>query len=457
MKVLFITGNFPPLSGGLNGGALVALRVARSLVRSGVGCGVFNGETAQNFNGRLRKKVWNGMPTWSLSVGDSLLTPKGGETEVAAALLAVCREFEPDLIHVFQYECWHGQLGEALERTGAVPVVFTALDFGPFCARSTLVTGQGDICEGNPGREKCSSCLMSGRTPLIRWVRRASSLLPERAVDWPFVATVARDAAGNRKRLGEALENWPAFLRVTRRWIAPSIAMSEKLRAHGVNPSAIDHVPYGFDAAPARSKKVHGGDIVFGYAGRPVYEKGFHLMTAAFARVAAVWPNVRLLLFVAKSELFRPYAADARRCLLPFEERIEWGEFDGADEKSIAVAHSKIHCMIVPSVWLDNLPLTVVESLANGTPVIASTHSSAAEPIQCGHNGLLFNWLEKGALATQMERFVADASLRENLLANASYTRGYSDEAASILKTYASCLQETGFATEPARAPFRTE
>jgi glycosyltransferase involved in cell wall biosynthesis len=46
--------------------------------------------------------------------------------------------------------------------------------------------------------------------------------------------------------------------------------------------------------------------------------------------------------------------------------------------------------VIVPSVWYEIGPLTILEAFACGTPVIASYLGSMAEAVQHRHNGLLF-------------------------------------------------------------------
>lgn len=50
---------------------------------------------------------------------------------------------------------------------------------------------------------------------------------------------------------------------------------------------------------------------------------------------------------------------------------------------------------IHPSVWYDNFPMSILESLAQGTPVIASNHSGFLETIN-NTNGYLLNFDEQG-------------------------------------------------------------
>ena len=74
---------------------------------------------------------------------------------------------------------------------------------------------------------------------------------------------------------------------------------------------------------------------------------------------------------------------------------------------------------ILSSSW-ENFPHGVVESLAAGTPVIASDVGGVAEVVADGDNGLLVPAGSVDALAAAIERFFADAALAARLRANAA-------------------------------------
>jgi glycosyltransferase involved in cell wall biosynthesis len=74
---------------------------------------------------------------------------------------------------------------------------------------------------------------------------------------------------------------------------------------------------------------------------------------------------------------------------------------------------------ILSSIW-ENFPHTVVEALAVGTPVLATTTGGVAEVVTDGENGLLVPSGDSGALAAAIERYFADTALRERLRANAA-------------------------------------
>jgi glycosyltransferase involved in cell wall biosynthesis len=73
---------------------------------------------------------------------------------------------------------------------------------------------------------------------------------------------------------------------------------------------------------------------------------------------------------------------------------------------------------IVPSIWMENSPMTIYESYAVGLPVIGSDIGGIPELIDEGETGFLFEPKDVGELATAIRQlFEADrAALQRNAL-----------------------------------------
>ena len=83
---------------------------------------------------------------------------------------------------------------------------------------------------------------------------------------------------------------------------------------------------------------------------------------------------------------------------------------------------------VLPSAW-ENFPHTVVEALAVGCPVIATSVGGVPEVVRDGENGLLVAPNDASALREAIERFFTDAALRQRLVAAApASVAGYSEE-----------------------------
>ena len=65
--------------------------------------------------------------------------------------------------------------------------------------------------------------------------------------------------------------------------------------------------------------------------------------------------------------------------------------------------------LVFPSVWYEGQPLTVLESLAEGTPVIVSDACAGRESITDGENGLWFRSADDDSLAAALRRLSDDA------------------------------------------------
>src|SRR5207253_10037742 len=74
---------------------------------------------------------------------------------------------------------------------------------------------------------------------------------------------------------------------------------------------------------------------------------------------------------------------------------------------------------ILSSSW-ENFPHTVVEALAAGTPVLATSTGGVAEVVTDGVNGLLVEPGDPHAFAEMLRRFFADGELRDRLRAAAA-------------------------------------
>ena len=74
---------------------------------------------------------------------------------------------------------------------------------------------------------------------------------------------------------------------------------------------------------------------------------------------------------------------------------------------------------VLPSICLDACPTTVLEAMASGRPVVATTTGGIVDMITDGENGLLVPPDDEYKLAEAMARLLNDADLRARLAAGA--------------------------------------
>jgi len=146
--------------------------------------------------------------------------------------------------------------------------------------------------------------------------------------------------------------------------------------------------PNFLDSAPP--VKTSDGDYCL-FVGRLVEEKGIATMLAAWTepgmaiqlRIAGTGPMEDIVhSTAAKHEVIQPLGNLTRPMVLK------------------QMHEAKV--LIFPSLWYEGLPVTLVEALACGLPVIASRLGAMAEVIQDGRTGLLFNPGDAADLAAKV-------------------------------------------------------
>jgi glycosyltransferase involved in cell wall biosynthesis len=206
-----------------------------------------------------------------------------------------------------------------------------------------------------------------------------------------------------------------AALRRARRVVVPSaylreIAVGWGLAPHRVtvvqNPApAVDAVPSREDARAALGI----GGPALGTAGRLTAQKALGDTLEALARVS----DVELVVRGDGPE--RP-TLERQAAELGLSERVR---FLGAGTRDDVVALFRaVDAAVVTSAW-ENLPHTLLEALAVGTPVIATTVGGIPEIVVDGENGLLVPPGNVDAIASAIERITRDDELRRELAAGA--------------------------------------
>lgn len=71
--------------------------------------------------------------------------------------------------------------------------------------------------------------------------------------------------------------------------------------------------------------------------------------------------------------------------------------------------------LIIPSQWYEGFPMTLVEGLSLGIPIIASDIGNLATIVDDGENGLLFKYDDKDSLIDKVKNIEANSKLLEKL------------------------------------------
>lgn len=144
------------------------------------------------------------------------------------------------------------------------------------------------------------------------------------------------------------------------------------------------------------------------YAGTVNERKGYADMIRAFAKIAARFPDWRIV-FAGNGEVEQGKAL-ARE--LGIENQTVFLGWVSGDDKDRAFRSATLFCL--PS-YAEGFPMAVLDAWAYGLPVITTPVGGIPDVAKDGENMLLFEPGDIGRLAEQMERMISDSTLREKI------------------------------------------
>lgn len=206
-----------------------------------------------------------------------------------------------------------------------------------------------------------------------------------------------------------------AALRSARHVFCPSAYLREIALGWGLDAAKVSVLPNPAPEIPNLPSKEElraelglEGDVL-AFAGRLGVQKS---LGTALEAVAAT-PGVTL---VVAGEGPERAALERRAAELGVDARVRFVGAVGREQ--VLRLFRAADASVLPSAW-ENFPHTVVEALAVGCPMIATTVGGVPEVVRDGENGLLVPPGDSAALAAALARFFADADLRARLAAAA--------------------------------------
>lgn len=156
---------------------------------------------------------------------------------------------------------------------------------------------------------------------------------------------------------------------------------------------------------PARPRQP--GSLRLLYAGRITPTKGIHIAVQALARLVASEDHAGITLdIIGRGD--EQYAATLRN-LVAQENLAGHVRLSGfLPREELIHRYSDYDIMVLPTLGWEGLPVTILEAMAQGTPVIASDVCGPQDVIRHGHNGLLVPPGNADALAAAITQVSLD-------------------------------------------------
>lgn len=377
--------------------------------------------------------VFDGIPVWRLSF-NLIKAPERRIWEFDNELLGkwfedYFRRQQPDLAH-FQAGYLLGVAPVFAADRQRIPTLLTLHDYWYLCPQHTLQRSDGVLCATVPEDPLiCARCRMWGNDPYIRLGRRMGPKLRAVAEKLPLKAD-GNTIALRRERLQAALD-------CVTQVIAPSMFMYNQFE-HVITSDRLRFSRLGIDIGRLHRERQRGtGETVrFGYVGQVAQHKGVHLLIEAFTSLHAGDKPIELHLW-GGVEANPAYAVTLRQAANG-DNRIQFhGRFDNRRLPEVLGA---LDYLVVPSLWYENCPLTILEAYAAHLPVIGSDHGGITELVNHGQDGLVFRPGDAVDLAKAMQSVLDNPQLNTQLQygARQRFIRDTEDEMQQLLGIYES-------------------
>ena len=259
-----------------------------------------------------------------------------------AAVADVCREWKPDVVHV--HNTWFALSSSVLDAAAdaGVPVVMTLHNYRLGCLGV-------DLFRGN---ELCTACV--GRSPLrgvVHGCYRDSRLLS---------AVAAVEISSTRRR---------STLEQVTRFVAPSAFMADRLIEIGVPADRLTVKPhFTVDPGERTRPRPHPTRSCSSVGSRPA--KGVRTLLRAWERYVDHQGDTAAMLTVIGDGPLAPEAHEAAPRGVSFAG---WLSHDAVQARMLTA-----RAFVFPSEWYEPFGMVLIEAMAAGLPIVATTASDAA-------------------------------------------------------------------------------
>lgn len=315
------------------------------------------------------------------------------QPEMRSVLEKVLLEVRPEIVHVTHLINHTSVLLEVVGQLG-IPTFATFTDFFGFCLNNKLETAEGDLCRGpSSSRANCLACYLkeASRNPRVEpWIGKASSPGLARAI--AKGALIARRLPGLRHGpvdgLIEDIVRRPEILAYLynhhyKAAIAPTRFLKNAYLANSIQ-IPLHNIGFGVDIErSAKPRKSKGHVPVIGFIGQIAAHKGTDLLIEAYRRLPRKSAQLRIY---GPTDQSPGFMSQLRTLADGYDIQFR-GTFD---KDRLANVLQEIDLLVIPSRWVENSPLVLLNALATHTPVLVSNVEGMTEFVRDDINGTSF-------------------------------------------------------------------
>jgi glycosyltransferase involved in cell wall biosynthesis len=287
---------------------------------------------------------------------------------------------KPEIIHA------HNLAGISLspiayaKKKMKIPIVMTLHDFWLICPKNTLLTNMGDLCS-NGGINGCDGCNLY------------------------FISPLSRITMDVRNKITYELSKHIDM------FISPSEILKDIFQQCGFETD-IECIKNGLELKEYLSisrDNYSRNKIKILMLGNIAYHKGVYVLLDAIERlVGRGYINIELMLAGSIEDETKLKKEISRLKIEGFVNII--GKI--SEEAKIHL-FKESDVFVLPSLWYENQPLTIIEAMASGLPVIGSNVGGIPEMIIDGKTGYLFRRGDGDDLSAKLEVLISDPEKRK--------------------------------------------
>jgi len=395
-----------------SGGVLYSVDVVREWLRRGRTVKVLCSDQPR-WLGDLEPWVEQRRLTIEGIVGpDQIRFTHHSDNDLYRQVSTIINAFRPDVIHVHNI---HGMVSAVCAAVDSpMPVILTSLDFGLLCFNFYLYDGTIEPCEGPVSSAECARCVMQGTRGPARWLGHILPRVVTRKC-WPDF--VRLDQSKSAVELHRAMRHVRSSLDAV---IAPSPIVADRCCSFDVPSERILEILYGVVPEKiVRPQKVLSERMRFAYLGSAEPVKGLRVIIDALEPLPDDLPMEITAIGNEAVKAVIDRASSRAKRYLTYHTPL-YGP-------ALANEHARIDAVLVPSVWHENSPFVILESLANGTPVIAADQAGIRDLILPDHTGWLIEPGKPAAWTRAFIRAIERPALIRSMQRNAKFDRTTSD------------------------------
>ncbi|NLC30924.1 MAG: glycosyltransferase family 4 protein [Candidatus Moranbacteria bacterium] len=234
---------------------------------------------------------------------------------------------------------------------------------------------------------------------------------------------------------------WKRYFNYLDLLIAPSRFMQNKLIENGFAQEKVEYIPNFLDSFEQKNKVIGAKEKYILFSGRLSAEKGLDFLIKTFAEI----DDKKLILKIAGKGEDEIYLKEMVRALRMEKRVVFLGHQSGMQIKKLIRESCAV---VVPSVWFENAPYSILEAYAQTKLVIGSDLGGIPELIGDGKTGFIFRHGDKKSLAEKIQNVSKDPVGSEKMgmaglrfLDNQLNSRNYYEK---LMKVYCRAINLNG-------------